>query len=283
MDWKNLPSGGNIDDRRGGGGRVALGGGLGLVIAIVAALFGFDPSAVLGGLSSNVPTQQSTTRGAPAHNSAQNPAQRDEEYDFVDRILASTDQVWTQIFSQSGRRYNKPTLTLFRDSVNGACGYASSAMGPFYCPLDSRVYLDTGFFNVMRERLGGGGTFAYSYVIAHEVGHHVQNELGITEKVQRLQRRVSKTQSNQLSVRLELQADCFAGVWGHHVKDLVNLSRNDLQQAINTAEAIGDDALQHKSKGHVVPDSFTHGSSQQRVEWFLKGFESGSANVCNTF
>lgn len=280
MDWKNLPSGGNIEDRRGGGGgRVAVGGGLGLLIALAAAFFGVDPSAILGGVSNT--NSSAMQQSQPAGTS--NQATRDTEYDFIDRTLASTDQVWIQVFSRNSRRYNKPRLVLFSGATRSSCGNASSATGPFYCPVDRKVYLDTSFFKTMQQRLGGGGDFAYAYVIAHEVAHHVQNELGILEQVQRAQQRSSKTRANQLNVALELQADCFAGLWGHYVKDLAKLTRADLQEAVNTAEAIGDDALQRASQGYVVPDSFTHGSSQQRIEWFMRGFRSGNVQTCNTF
>lgn len=284
MDWRNLPGGGNIEDRRGGGGLpgggLAVGGGIGgLLLALVAMFFGIDPSVITGGGQTTrpVPTQQQ----APSQS-----GQQDTERDFVDRILASTDRTWSSIFQQSGRQYTRPTLVMFNDYVQSGCGQASAATGPFYCPLDSKVYLDTSFFSMMDQRLGGGGDFAYSYVIAHEVGHHVQNELGIAEQVERKQRAArTEAESNSYSVRLELQADCFAGVWGNSVRgaQAANLTQDDIREAINTAEAIGDDRLQSAGRGQVVPDSFTHGSSQQRMNWFMKGFQSGNPNQCDTF
>ncbi|MDB5044157.1 MAG: rane protein [Deinococcus sp.] len=283
MDWKNLPSsGGGVQDRRGGGGLpgggIAVGGIGGLVIALIAMFFGVDPSVILGGGSQTAPAQQSQTQG-------QTPA-TDESYQFVDRILGSTNQVWTGIFQQSGRTYTKPTLVLFTGGTNSGCGSANSAVGPFYCPLDNKVYLDTSFFSTMQKRLGGGGDFAFAYVIAHEVGHHVQNELGIADQVERAQRQArSEAESNKYSVGLELQADCFAGVWGNKVRgtEAANLTDADITQALNTAAAIGDDALQRQGQGYVVPDSFTHGSSQQRVTWFKRGFTSGDPSQCDTF
>ena len=286
MDWRNLPGGGNIEDRRGGGGLpgggLAVGGGLGgLLLALVAYFFGVDPSVITGG-GQQAPVPQAQQSQAQT----QTGQASDESYQFVDRIVASTDRTWTQIFQQSGKQYTKPTLVLFDRSVSSACGQASSATGPFYCPLDSKVYLDTSFFNLMQRQLGGGGDFAYSYVIAHEVGHHVQNELGIAEQVERKQRAArSEAEANSYGVRLELQADCFAGVWGNSVKgsDAANLTQDDVREAINTAAAIGDDTLQRQGQGQVVPDSFTHGSSQQRMNWFMKGFQTGNPNQCDTF
>lgn len=276
MDWKNLPSGGNIEDRRGAGGLpgggLAVGGIGGLVIALIALFFGIDPSVITGGGGN-----QSTTQSQPADTNS-------EEYQFIDRTEASLEQTWGSIFQQSGRNFTKPALVLYTGGTRSGCGTANSAVGPFYCPLDSKMYLDTSFFNVMQRQLGGGGTFAYSYVVAHEFGHHIQNELGIADQVERKQQSArTEAEANSYSVRLELQADCFAGVWGNHVKDQTNLTQADVQNAINTAQAIGDDTLQRKSQGQVVPDSFTHGSSQQRINWFMKGFQSGNPNVCDTF
>lgn len=277
MDWKNLPSGGNIEDRRGAGGLpgggLAVGGIGGLVLALIAMFFGIDPGAITGG--GNVAPQQQTQTRTPAN---------DEEFQFVDRIVASNDQVWGTVFQQAGREFQKPTLVLFQGGVQSGCGTASSAVGPFYCPLDAKMYLDTSFFKTMQSRLGGGGTFAYSYVIAHEYGHHIQNVLGIADQVERKQRAArTEAEANSYGVRLELQADCFAGVWGGQTKTQTNLTQQDVQDAVNTAQAIGDDNLQRQSRGTVVPDSFTHGSSQQRVNWFMKGLKSGNPNSCDTF
>ncbi|WP_102128419.1 KPN_02809 family neutral zinc metallopeptidase [Deinococcus planocerae] len=278
MDWQNLPGGGNIEDRRGGGvpgGGIAAGGVGGLIIALIAMFFGVDPSVVLGG-GQGTPTTQTRPQTQPGA--------QDEAYQFVDRILGSTNTVWSGVFREAGRTYTPPTLVLFSGVVQSACGQASSAVGPFYCPLDNKVYLDTSFFSQMDRRLGGGGDFAYSYVIAHEVGHHVQNELGIADQVERAQRQSrSEAEANQYGVRLELQADCFAGVWGNRVATLANLTEADVREAVNTASAIGDDTLQRQGQGYVVPDSFTHGTSDQRVRWFMTGFRTGDPNRCDTF
>ena len=280
-----------MEDRRGGGGLpgggLAVGGIGGLIIAVVALFFGVDPSVILGGGdSSQTQTQGGQTQSGQTQSGQTQGGAQDENYQFVDRILGSTDQVWTGIFKQSNRQYTKPKLVLFSGSVQSACGQASSAVGPFYCPLDSKVYLDTTFFNTMQRQLGGGGDFAYAYVIAHEVGHHVQNELGIADQVERKQRAAtSEAEANSYSVRLELQADCFAGVWGNKVRgsEAANLTQDDIREALTTASAIGDDTLQRAGQGRLVPDSFTHGSSQQRTEWFTKGFQSGNPNNCDTF
>ncbi|MCD0167407.1 neutral zinc metallopeptidase [Deinococcus sp. 12RED42] len=278
MDWKNLPgSGGGVEDRRGrgGGGGIAVGGVGGLIIALIAMFFGIDPGAILGGGSSE-PQQTQSQSGQPQAD--------DAEYQFVNQIHRSTNLVWDGIFTQAGRTYNEPRLILYTQGTSSGCGAASSAVGPFYCPADSSIYLDTSFFAQMDRQLGGGGDFAYSYVIAHEVGHHVQNELGIADQVSRKQRTArTEAEANSYSVRLELQADCFAGVWGSKVQTVANLTQEDLREAVSTAEAIGDDNLQRQSGSRVVPDSFTHGSAQQRVNWFMKGLRSGDANTCDTF
>ena len=284
MDWRNLPGQGNIEDRRGGGlpgGGLAVGGGIGgLIIALIAMFFGVDPSVVLGG--GDTPPAQ-TQPQTPTQTSGQETG-GDVEREFVQEILGSTDEVWSGIFQKAGRTYTRPTLVLFQGAVRSACGQATSAVGPFYCPLDNKIYLDTSFFAQMDRQLGGGGDFAYSYVIAHEVGHHVQNELGIADQVTRAQQGArTQAEANAYGVRLELQADCFAGVWGHRVSSLANLTPEDVREAVNTAAAIGDDALQQQSRGYVVPDSFTHGSSQQRVNWFMTGFRTGDPNRCDTF
>ena len=294
MDWKNLPRSGNVVDGRGGGGLpgggLAIGGGLGgLVLALIAMFFGVDLGPLTGQTSNQTQAGNQTqiTQGAQAgQTTGADPAATDENYDFVDRILGSTQKTWGSIFQQTNRQYTPPKLYLFSGGVNSACGQASSATGPFYCPLDSQVYLDTSFFRLMQQRLGGGGDFAYAYVIAHEVGHHVQNELGILDQLERAQRSArSEAEANRYGVRSELQADCFAGVWGNSVRgaEAANLTEADVREAVNTAAAIGDDNLQRQGQGYVVPDSFTHGSSQQRVNWFMKGFQSGNPNGCDTF
>ncbi|MPY66602.1 hypothetical protein F8S09_07820 [Deinococcus sp. SDU3-2] len=283
MDWKNLPrSGGGVQQSGGGGGipggGLAVGGGIGgLLIALIAMFFGVDPSVVTGGQT--VPTQTQTQPQTQAGTAGET-----EEYEFLDRILGSTNEVWGGIFQQAGRTYTKPVLVSFRGSVPTACGQGTSATGPFYCPLDNKIYIDTSFFAQMDRQLGGGGDFAYSYVIAHEVGHHVQNELGIADQVTRAQQGArTEAEANSYGVRLELQADCFAGVWGNQVSSLANLTQEDVREAVNTAAAIGDDTLQRQGRGYVVPDSFTHGSSQQRVNWFMTGFRTGDPNQCDTF
>ncbi|MBZ9752458.1 neutral zinc metallopeptidase [Deinococcus sp. HMF7604] len=277
MDWKNLPGTGNVEDRRGAGGLpgggIAVGGIGGLIIALIAMFFGIDPGAILGGDQESAPAQ---SQGAPGAN--------DEEFQFTKEVLGSTDVVWSSIFKQAGRTYTEPTLVLYTRGTRSGCGQANSAVGPFYCPADNNVYLDTSFFNTMQQRLGGGGNFAYAYVLAHEVGHHVQNELGIADQVERRQRSArTEAEANSYGVRLELQADCFAGVWGNRTREDTKITQTDVQEAVRTAEAIGDDNLQRQSQGYVVPDAFTHGSSQQRVKWFMTGLNSGDPNKCDTF
>ncbi|MFC6617811.1 neutral zinc metallopeptidase [Deinococcus radiophilus] len=278
MEWKNLPGGrGRVQDRsgRGGGGGLMAGGIGGLLLMLVAAFFGIDPQIISD--SGLVQTQtQTQTQSAET-------GEYDEVTEFLDRVSNSTDQVWTEQFAASGQQYNKPGVVRFSGATQTACGTGTSGVGPFYCPLDNTVYIDTSFFAQMQQQLGGGGDFAYSYVMAHEVGHHVQNELGIADQVQRQQQRVSEVESNQLSVRMELQADCFAGVWGNHVTDLAQLTQEDVREAVNTAAAIGDDKLQAQGRGYVQPDSFTHGTSEQRVNWFMKGFQGGDPAQCDTF
>ena len=288
MDWQNLPSSSNVEDRRSGAGGLgigggAIGGGAALIIALLGWFFGIDTSSITGGGQTPQPQVQSSQRPQTQGSQTQS-GTADQSRQFVSKILGSTEQVWGDIFQKNGRSYQPPRLVLFSGAVNSACGSATSAVGPFYCPSDRKVYLDTDFFALMQRRLGGGGDFADSYVIAHEVGHHVQNLLGISDKVDRAQRSArSEAVANRYSVGLELQADCFAGVWGNRTQSQTNLSQQDVQSAINTATAIGDDALQKQSRGTVVPDSFTHGSSAQRVSWFMTGFRSGDPGKCDTF
>ena len=292
MDWQNLPSSNNVEDRRGGGGGgggggVAIGGGAALIIALIGWFFGIDTSSITGGGGLTQAPAQSQSQSQAQSQSQGQPGQTqptDETGQFVQKVLGSTEQVWGDIFQKNGRSYQAPRLVLFSGGVESACGQADSAVGPFYCPSDARVYLDTSFFSQMNQRLGGGGDFAYSYVIAHEVGHHVQNLLGISDRVDRAQRSArSEATANQYSVGLELQADCFAGVWGQRSNGQTNLTDQDITEAINTATAIGDDTLQRQSRGRVVPDSFTHGSAAQRVTWFKRGFTSGDPSKCDTF
>ena len=291
MKWEGQRQSDNVEDRRGEGGgrgggfRVGGGRGIGLgtiVIALVAGwIFGINPLTLLGVLGGGGGVIEApTAQQAPA----QRPPAGDEVAAFVSTVLADTEDVWGAVMQSGGAAYREPKLVLFRGAVGTACGTGQSAMGPFYCPGDQKVYLDLGFFDTLRSRMGAPGDFAQAYVISHEVGHHVQNLLGITGKVDGMRGRVSPQQMNALSVRVELQADCFAGVWAHHSqKGKGWLERGDIDEAMNAAAQIGDDMLQRKTQGTVVPESFTHGSSQQRQSWFRRGLESGSVGQCNTF
>jgi len=268
----------NVEDRRGMPiSRGIVGGGIGTVILVVAALyFGIDPTVIL---------QQMPNGGTPAVTTQQHQKPgADPMADFVSVVLADTEDTWKDIFRRYGRTYQEPTLVLFTDAVQSACGFANAAVGPFYCPRDHRVYIDLRFYQDLKERFKAPGDFAQAYVIAHEVGHHVQNLLGTTEKVQAAQSRSSRVEANRLSVRVELQADCFAGVWAYHAnKARKILEEGDLEEALRAASAIGDDRLQRQTRGTVVPDSFTHGTSDQRVRWFRRGIETGDLDQCNTF
>jgi uncharacterized protein len=274
----------NIDDRRGMRGGAVRGGGLGigalLVVGLISWATGIDPRLLLGGLEmiegGGTPTAVEGQRGTPS----------DATGNFVARVLGETEDVWTQILpQQAGMQYQKPILVLFSGVTSSGCGTAQSAMGPFYCPLDRKLYLDTSFFDDMQRRLGGGGDFAYAYVIGHEVAHHVQNLIGILPKVQEMKRQSNETTANALSVRVELMADCLAGTWAYHMNQRhKNIDERDVQQAVATAEAIGDDRLSRQAgRGAVVPDSFTHGSSAQRVQWLTTGLRSGTIKACDTF
>ncbi|MDR2837948.1 MAG: zinc metallopeptidase [Azonexus sp.] len=277
----------NLEDRRGeggGGGGLRLGGGhLGvgtIVVALVASYFlGVNPLTVLNMLSGGgIPAVQQSA--PPAHR----PPADDSTARFVSQVLASTEDTWNQVFQANGKRYQDPKLVLFSGVTPTACGTGQSAMGPFYCPGDQKVYIDLQFFDELKSRFKAPGEFAQAYVIAHEVGHHVQNLLGISEQVQRARQRAGEVEANALSVRLELQADCLAGVWGKRTDTMKKvLEPGDLEAALNAATAIGDDRLQQEARGRIVPESFTHGSSAQRVRWFKRGFETGDMNQCNTF
>jgi predicted metalloprotease len=287
MKWEGNRESDNVEDARdsgGGGGGFSFGGGRGIglgtvAIAVVAGwIFGINPLTVLGLLSGGGPAPQE--QQAPAHR----PPADDKMAKFVSVVLADTEDVWRPQFKQRGGTYQEPKLVLFRGSVPTACGQGQSAMGPFYCPGDQKVYIDLGFYETMRTRLGAPGDFAQAYVIAHEVGHHVQNLMGITGKIDGMRGRVSEAQQNALSVRLELQADCFAGIWAHDAQSARQiLEQGDLEEALNAASQIGDDTLQRKSRGTVQPETFTHGTSAQRVTWFKKGLQTGSVEQCNTF
>jgi len=277
MLWQGRRESENVEDARGsGGGRLVLGGGIGTVILVVLyLLLGGDPQALFD-------AQQQAQVSQPAQ--IDNQAPRDEASKFVAVVLADTEDAWNEVFRKIGREYEEPRLVLFTDLIQSGCGFASGATGPFYCPQDRRVYIDLGFFRQLQERLGAGGDFAEAYVIAHEVGHHVQNLLGITDRVQAARRRVSESDYNRLSVRLELQADFLAGVWARYadrVKHVVEAG--DIEEAIRAASAVGDDRLQYRSRSHVVPDSFTHGTSEQRVRWFRRGYETGDVSQGDTF
>jgi predicted metalloprotease len=287
MRWQDAERSSNVDDVRGqrfggGGMPLRLGGmggmSLGGLVAIMAItyLLGGDPLAILtGGTSTETSAPPSAANSTPVD---------DEGSRFVGAVLKSTETVWATVFrEQLGKTYTDPRLVMFSDAVPSACGTNSSAVGPFYCPPDQRVYIDISFYQELDRRFGAPGDFAQAYVIAHEVGHHVQNLLGTSDKVTQLQQRASESQSNQLSVRLELQADCYAGVWGYYAKQKDMLDPGDLEEALGAASAIGDDRLQREAQGYVVPDSFTHGSSEQRVRWFRAGFDSGDVRRCDTF
>lgn len=261
------------------GGPVMMGGGLGMLLLIgVMLLLGADPRALLQQVGQM--QRQQAPRQAPGAEVDQN----DEASQFVKTVLADTEDVWTELFRESGKRYQPPVLVLFSGQVQSACGFASAAMGPFYCPGDQKVYLDMQFFDELQQRFRAPGDFAQAYVIAHEIGHHVQNLLGISDQVHAARSRVSKEEYNQLSVRLELQADFLAGVWAHHAHKMRHiLEEGDLEEGLRAANAIGDDKIQKQAQGYVVPDSFTHGSSEQRVRWFKRGLQSGDLSQGETF
>ncbi|HNE71442.1 MAG TPA: neutral zinc metallopeptidase [Giesbergeria sp.] len=285
MKWEGNRESDNVEDRRGSGGGFPIPGGRGIgigtiVIALLGGwLLGVNPLTLLGLLSGG---------GVPPAQVQQAPAQRPPADDrlarFVSTVLADTEDVWHGVFRQAGGSYQEPRLVLFRGATPTACGTGQSAMGPFYCPADQKVYIDLGFYETLQSRLGAPGDFAQAYVIAHEVGHHVQNLLGISAKVDQMRGRVSQAEYNRLSVRLELQADCFAGVWAHHAQNARQiLEQGDVEEAMNAAAQIGDDALQRSSGGAVVPESFTHGTSAQRQRWFHAGMQQGSLKACDTF
>ncbi|MGZ5912721.1 MAG: KPN_02809 family neutral zinc metallopeptidase [Reyranella sp.] len=277
--------GGGIPIPIGGGGGGLFKGGIGLVAFIVIALiFGVDPMALLSGLAGG-DTSSYTAPATQSSRTARAPT-ADAETTFVSRVLKSTEDVWTSLFRDMGRQYVDPKLVLYRDATRTACGTGQAAMGPFYCPGDERVYLDLGFFDDLASRFHAPGQFPQAYVIAHEVGHHVQNQLGITAKVEQMRQSMSKRDANALSVRVELQADCFAGVWANRAEQKSGgkmIDDKDVDQALAAASAIGDDRLQKQAQGRIVPDSFTHGSSAQRTRWFRIGLDSGDPNKCDTF
>lgn len=287
MKWEGNRESDNVEDRRGmggGGGGFGLGGksiGIGtIVLALIgSAVFGVNPLTMLdmlsGGGGGGMPVQQAPARETPA---------TDRQTKFVQVVLADTEDVWSKLFAEKNADYAEPRLVLFEGATPTACGTGQSASGPFYCPADQKVYIDLAFYSLMQKQFGVSGEFAQAYVIAHEIGHHVQNQLGISDKVHEARQRGSERQGNEMSVRLELQADCFAGAWAFHSNRARGiLEQGDVESALKAAAAIGDDALQRKSQGRVVPDSFTHGTSEQRSRWFAKGLESGQVEACNTF
>jgi hypothetical protein len=291
--WRTGRRSENVDDVRGAGGRrVGIGGpriqlgGTGLILLLLASwALGINPLTLLGGLEgggpvgtevADSPFEQPVETGAGGAG--------DELADFVSVVLADTEDTWTALFGERGARYEPPRLVLFTDAVRSGCGVGEASMGPFYCPADRRVYIDLGFYRELRDRFRAPGDFAQAYVIAHEVGHHVQNLLGTSERVHRARERLSETQGNALSVRLELQADCYAGVWAHHAHRARNvLEQGDVEEGLGAAAAIGDDRIQKQARGYAQPESFTHGSSEQRVSWFRRGLEQGSLEACDTF
>lgn len=299
MRWRSGRRSDNVEDRRSsspsfGSGRGGFNiggmkrkGGIGsmiLIAVVVLVLTGGDIGAVFkvlmgGGMSLPATPTQTQPQSSNYNNKAQ-----DELADFVSVVLADTEDTWTPLFQQMGKTYQKPRLVLFRNAVKSACGMAQSAMGPFYCPLDQKVYIDLSFYEELKHAFKAPGDFAQAYVIAHEVGHHVQQQFGILQKVNNMQRSMSKTDANALQVKVELQADCLSGIWAHHAnKARQIIEPGDIEEAMNAASKIGDDAIQKRTQGYVVPDSFTHGSSAQRVHWFREGFNSGKVDTCNTF
>jgi predicted metalloprotease len=279
MRWQMGRRSDNIEDRRGMpvGRGAAVGGGIGTVVLVLLAMyFGIDPSVILQG------TDPGDSRPAPS--GQQRPAGDDQLRDFVSVILADTEDTWRELFRQMGRQYQEPRLVLFSGAVQSACGFAEAAVGPFYCPGDRKLYIDLSFYRDLRNKLGAPGDFAQAYVIAHEVGHHVQNLLGIAERIHTARSGRSQAEGNALQVRMELQADCLAGVWASNAQRARQiLEAGDIEEGLNAAAAIGDDRLQRQSQGRVVPESFTHGSSAQRVRWFKRGIETGDPGQCDTF
>jgi predicted metalloprotease len=281
MRWQMGRRSDNIEDQRGmpvGRGAV-VGGGIGTVVLVLLALwFGVDPSVVLQG------ADPGDSRSAPSAPQQRAPAGDEPLRDFVSVILADTEDTWTELFRQMGRQYQAPHLVLFSGAIKSACGFAEAAVGPFYCPGDRKVYIDLSFYRDLRDKIGAPGDFAQAYVIAHEVGHHVQNLLGIAGRIQEAQGKRSRTDANALQVKMELQADCLAGVWANNAqRSRQILESGDIEEGLNAAAAIGDDRLQRQAQGRVVPESFTHGSSAQRVRWFKRGIETGDPGQCDTF
>jgi predicted metalloprotease len=278
LRWRDQRQSDNIEDQRGSGGgrRIAIGGGLGgIVVLVLALLFGADPRQLLEQLPQGGAGPQTASRPASA--------EEEELRQFVAAVLAQTEDAWGEEFRRLGKQYRKPTLVLFSEQVESACGVASAAVGPFYCSGDEKLYIDLSFFQELRTKFGAPGDFAVAYVVAHEVGHHVQNLLGTMDRVNSARRRMSEEDANRVSVRLELQADFYAGVWAYHARNRGIVEPGDVEEALGAASAVGDDRLQREGQGYVVPDSFTHGSSEQRIRWFRKGLETGDIRQGDTF
>lgn len=276
MKWQGRRKSSNVEDRRGmgGGGKTIMGGGIGIVIFLIVTLLGGNPGDIINNLpmdkpNSNVPYEET--------------AEEKELAEFVSVVLADTEDVWENVLADERIEYRQPTLVLFSGSVQSACGTAGSSTGPFYCPADEKLYIDLSFYNELRDRFKAPGDFAMAYVVAHEVGHHIQTITGVSEQVQALRSKLSQEEYNKYSVRLELQADYLAGVWAHHAQGMNLLEEGDLEEALNAASAIGDDRIQRQSQGYVVPESFTHGTSEQRKRWFYKGFKIGNLSEWDTF
>ncbi len=279
MKWKGRTRSSNVEDRRGAGGfgtggKGAIGGGLGIIVLIVFMLLGGDPGQII---------DQSQLIDSDNGSAYQQTAEEEELAEFVSVVLADTEYVWEEIFSSENLDYQEPALVLYSGFVESACGRAGSSTGPFYCPGDGKVYIDLSFFEDLQTFYNAPGDFAMAYVIAHEVGHHVQNQLGVLDEVQQLQSRLSQEEYNELSVRLELQADYLAGVWAHYAEEMNVLEEGDIEEALNAASAVGDDRIQKQTQGYIVPDSFTHGTSDQRMNWFMKGYEEGDLDQWDTF
>ncbi|MCM3710176.1 KPN_02809 family neutral zinc metallopeptidase [Sporosarcina luteola] len=273
MEWKGRRGSRNVEDRRGMGGKTLVGGGIGGIVMLLIVMFlGGDPGDILN----NMTTSPSNTEYVETE-------QDKELAEFVSVVLADTEDVWTEVFEKEGMVYREPILVLYSGSVQSACGMAGAAVGPFYCPADEKLYIDLSFYDDLQTQFKAPGDFAMAYVVAHEVGHHVQKLLGITDEMARIRSQVSEEEYNKYSVRLELQADYLAGVWAHHAQGMGVLEKGDLEEALNAASAVGDDTIQKRARGYVVPESFTHGTSEQRKNWFYRGFEAGNLKEGDTF
>ncbi|MCA1041962.1 zinc metallopeptidase [Bacillus infantis] len=276
MKWKGRRASSNVEDRRGMGGKTLVGGGLGgIVIVLIITLLGGNPGELLGGLGMTGEEQSP----APYEETAE----ERELADFVSVVLADTEEVWSEVFQERGMEYREPTLVLYTGSVQSACGAAGASVGPFYCPGDQKLYIDLSFYRELREKFKAPGDFAMAYVVAHEVGHHVQTLLGTTDEIMPLRQKLSQEEFNKYQVRFELQADYYAGVWAHHAQGMGYLEQGDLEEAIQAAHAVGDDTIQKRAQGYAVPESFTHGTSEQRKRWFNRGFQSGTIEGGDTF